>query len=88
MAVRVSLREVLDETSIEDLRTGDLPDRVRQLLTAPDAWQTARHRAGPAAAESLGTDGAGPCEALVTSDHVGVNVRGERQGNARGERQG
>jgi Rrf2 family protein len=39
VAVRVSLREVLDETSIEDLRTGDLPDRVRQLLTAPDAWQ-------------------------------------------------
>jgi hypothetical protein len=30
---------VLDDTSLEDLRTGDLPDRVRQLLTAPDAWQ-------------------------------------------------
>jgi Rrf2 family protein len=39
VAVRASLREVLDETSIEDLRTGDLPSRVRQLLTAPDAWQ-------------------------------------------------
>ena len=39
VAVRASLREVLDETSLEDLRTGDLPDRVRQLLTAPDAWQ-------------------------------------------------
>lgn len=39
VAVRASLREVLDGTSIEDLRTGDLPDRVRQLLTAPDAWR-------------------------------------------------
>lgn len=39
VAVRASLREVLDDTSLEDLRTGDLPDRVRQLLTAPDAWQ-------------------------------------------------
>lgn len=39
VAVRASLREVLDETSLEDLLTGDLPDRVRQLLTVPDAWQ-------------------------------------------------
>jgi Rrf2 family protein len=39
VAVRASLREVLDETSLEDLRTGALPDRVRQLLTTPDAWQ-------------------------------------------------
>jgi len=39
VAVRASLREVLDGTSLEALRTGDLPDRVRQLLTAPDAWQ-------------------------------------------------
>ena len=39
VAVRASLREVLDETSLEDLRTGALPDRVRQLLAAPDAWQ-------------------------------------------------
>ncbi|RKT79077.1 BadM/Rrf2 family transcriptional regulator [Terracoccus luteus] len=38
VAVRASLREVLDETSLEDLRTGALPDRVRQLLDAPDAW--------------------------------------------------
>ncbi|WP_374967962.1 RrF2 family transcriptional regulator [Terrabacter sp. BE26] len=38
VAVRASLREVLDDTSLEDLRTGDLPDRVRQLLAAPDAW--------------------------------------------------
>jgi Rrf2 family protein len=39
VAVRASLREVLDETSLADLRTGDLPARVQQLLTAPDAWE-------------------------------------------------
>ena len=39
VAVRASLREVLDGTSLEHLRTGQLPQRVRQLLTAPDAWQ-------------------------------------------------
>lgn len=39
VAVRASLREVLDDTSLEDLRTGRLPKRVRQLLAAPDAWR-------------------------------------------------
>ena len=39
VAVRASLREVLDETSLADLRTGDLQARVQQLLTAPDAWE-------------------------------------------------
>jgi Rrf2 family protein len=39
VAVRASLREVLDDTTLEDLRTGDLPDRVRELLATPDAWQ-------------------------------------------------
>lgn len=40
VAVRASLREVLDDTSLDDLRTGTLPDRVRQLLAAPDAWHS------------------------------------------------
>ncbi len=39
VAVRASLREVLDETSLADLRTGQLPPRVQQLLNAPDAWE-------------------------------------------------
>ena len=39
VAVRASLREVLDDTSLADLRTGELPARVKQLLTAPDAWK-------------------------------------------------
>lgn len=39
VAVRASLREVLDDTSLDDLLTGDLPDRVRELVNAPDAWR-------------------------------------------------
>jgi Rrf2 family protein len=39
VAVRASLREVLDGTSLEALRTGELPESVQRLLTAPDAWR-------------------------------------------------
>jgi Rrf2 family protein len=39
VAVRVSLREVLDETSLADVLSGDLPKRVQELAAAPDAWQ-------------------------------------------------
>lgn len=39
VAVRASLREVLDETSLDDLLTGNLPDRVRELVKTPDAWR-------------------------------------------------
>jgi len=39
VAVRASLRRVLDETSLEQLRTGALPENVRELATDPGAWQ-------------------------------------------------
>lgn len=39
VAVRASLREVLDGTSLEQLRSGGLPDRVIRLAEQPDAWQ-------------------------------------------------
>ncbi|MBK8463519.1 MAG: Rrf2 family transcriptional regulator [Nigerium sp.] len=39
IAVRSSLRQVLDETSLEQLGSGDLPIRVRALAEIPDAWQ-------------------------------------------------
>lgn len=39
VAVRASLRRVLDETSIEQLRSGRLPAHVTRLAAAPDAWQ-------------------------------------------------
>lgn len=38
VAVRSSLRQVLDDTSLEQLRTGDLPALVRHLADEPDAW--------------------------------------------------
>ncbi|MDP9418407.1 MAG: Rrf2 family transcriptional regulator [Actinomycetota bacterium] len=38
VAVRSSLRSVLDETSIAQVLSGDLPPHVRALCEAPDAW--------------------------------------------------
>ena len=38
VAVRASLRTVLDETTIADVLSGVLPDHVRRLAAAPDAW--------------------------------------------------
>jgi Rrf2 family protein len=39
VAVRASLRRVLDGTSLEQLLTGDLPAEVRALAKDPEAWQ-------------------------------------------------
>lgn len=39
IAVRASLRDVLESTSLEDLVTGNLPDNVRELADDKDAWQ-------------------------------------------------
>ena len=39
IAVRASLREVLESTSLEDLVSGNLPDHVRELADDKDAWQ-------------------------------------------------
>lgn len=38
IAVRSSLRQVLDETSLDQLGAGALPDHVRALAEVPDAW--------------------------------------------------
>ncbi len=38
IAVRSSLRNVLDGTTLEDVATNTLPQTVRQLIDAPDAW--------------------------------------------------
>lgn len=38
VAVRASLREVLDGTSLQDVLSGALPERVRRVAAAPDAW--------------------------------------------------
>jgi Rrf2 family protein len=39
VAVRASLRRVLDGTSLQELLTGDLPRDVRRLAKDPEAWQ-------------------------------------------------
>ncbi len=39
VAVRASLRTVLDETTIADVLAGSLPAHVRALVDAPDAWR-------------------------------------------------
>ncbi|MBK9475535.1 MAG: Rrf2 family transcriptional regulator [Tetrasphaera sp.] len=38
VALRASLRHVLDEVSLADVLSGDLPDHVRALAAEPDAW--------------------------------------------------
>ena len=38
VAVRASLRRVLDETSLADVLDGRLPAHVEELAAAPDAW--------------------------------------------------
>jgi Rrf2 family protein len=38
VAVRTSLRRVLDETTLAHVLTGKLPPAVRRLLEEPDAW--------------------------------------------------
>jgi Rrf2 family protein len=38
VAVRASLRKVLDETTLVQVLTGKLPAHVRRMVEAPDAW--------------------------------------------------
>ena len=38
IAVRASLRSVVDELTLADVVAGRLPARLRRLLDAPDAW--------------------------------------------------
>ena len=39
VAVRASLREVLEETTLADVVAGDLPERVGELTSSPGAWE-------------------------------------------------
>jgi Rrf2 family protein len=47
VAVRASLREVLETTTLEDLIRGRLPRRVRQLTQQPEAWISLNRRRRP-----------------------------------------
>jgi Rrf2 family protein len=39
VAVRASLREVLEEVTLEDVASGELPDHVHELTGLPGAWE-------------------------------------------------
>lgn len=39
VAVRASLRRVLDETTLAHVLSGKLPAHVRRMVEAPDAWK-------------------------------------------------
>ena len=38
VAVRASLRSVLEQVTLADVAAGELPANVRELTEAPDAW--------------------------------------------------
>jgi Rrf2 family protein len=38
VALRASMRAVLETVTIQDVRDGELPPNIRALLDAPDAW--------------------------------------------------
>jgi hypothetical protein len=48
--VRASLRAVVEEVTLEDLVSGELPASVKDLIASPDAWVTStatkEHAAG------------------------------------------
>jgi len=39
IAVRASLRDVLERLSVADLASGNLPEHVREMTAEPDAWR-------------------------------------------------
>jgi Rrf2 family protein len=50
IAVRAALRQILESTSLADLRDGKLPDRVTELAGDPEAWVSlGRIRGAPGA---------------------------------------
>ncbi len=51
VAVRASLRRVLESTSLQDVVEGELPDQVRELTTDPEAWISLNRRRRSATAE-------------------------------------
>lgn len=52
IAVRATLRQVLESTSLQDVVEGELPDRVRELTADPEAWISLnRRRRSPGAAD-------------------------------------
>jgi hypothetical protein len=56
--VRAALREILETTTLADLRDGHLPPRVRELAEDPEAWVSlGRIRGAPSAMTPTSTAG-------------------------------
>jgi len=47
IAVRAALRQILEDTSLADLVSGELPERVRTLAGDPEAWLSLGRIRGP-----------------------------------------
>lgn len=47
IAVRAALREILEDTTLADLVSGELPERVRTLAEDPEAWLSLGRIRGP-----------------------------------------
>jgi hypothetical protein len=47
IALRASLREILEGTSLRDLVDGDLSPEIKRLTVAPDAWISLGRVRGP-----------------------------------------
>jgi Rrf2 family protein len=47
IAVRAALRQILEDTSLADLVSGELPERVRTLAADPEAWLSLGRIRGP-----------------------------------------
>ena len=62
IAVRASLREILEATSLANLRDGELPERVNELAEDPEAWVSLgriRGATAPAASSPAGGSASG-----------------------------
>ncbi len=56
VAVRASLRQILESTSLQDIVDGELPSHVRDLTTDPEAWISLnRRRRSPSAVDQAGS---------------------------------
>ena len=53
VAVRASLRNVLEQVTLQDVATNELPAVVRDLAGQPSAWQPSRPGASPAPSDLL-----------------------------------
>lgn len=57
LALRVSLRGVLEHVTLDDLVSGPLPAEVKEMASRPDAWAQAGRKAPRRAAASSSTSG-------------------------------